>query len=288
MTEDRDRQLRRGRDYPLWPYLKWGHALRHANTLIHDYKLWRGSLGEETRAEYSDDRRVVTFYATLATSPPTHEWSLTFGDAIHNYRSALDALAWSMANLDDNRPDAQYEKYVYFPMKRTREAFEKEARTKLSSVPGFILERMARVQPYHVKPGEAVEDGIALVLHDLDIADKHKATIEAQAVAANLTSYSLSIRTSQDGDPFDPSAMSATWLAPERAVRDGDPILRCTFSSPIEEAVMDELPLRLMLRHGAKEYEIFELLQMIDTQVGQTFRVIETGKFTSETQPTGG
>lgn len=288
MTEDRDRQLRRGRDYPLWPSLKWGHALRHTNTLIHDYMLWRGSLGEETRAEYSDDRRVVTFYATLATSPPAHEWSLAFGDAIHNYRSALDALAWSMANLDDNHPEAQYEKYVYFPMKRTREAFDKEARTKLSSVPGFILERMARVQPYHAKPGEAVEDGIALVLHDLDIADKHKAAIEAQAVAADMTSYSLRIRALNPGVDFDHQATSYEWIAPNRGLRDGDPVVRWTFSAPVEEAAIEELPLRLIVRHGGKDHDVFELLQMIDTQVGQTFRVIETGRFTSESQPTGG
>lgn len=245
--------------------------------------LWRGSLGVETRAEYSEDRCVVTFYAVLTTAPPAYEWSLAFGDAIHNYRSALDALAWAMATLDGNAPSKQYEKQIYFPMKQTFEAFEKEARTKLSSVPRFILERMARVQPYHVKPGEAVEDGIALVLHDLDIADKHKAAIEAHAVALDKTSYSLMCRVMDPDGEFDLTASSAEWIAPTRALRDGDPVVRWTFPAPVEEVEIAELPLRLIVRHGGKDHDVFELLQMIDSQVGQTFRVIDTGKFTSET-----
>lgn len=281
MTENRN--LKAGRDYPLWPYLKWGHALRHANALVHDYNMWRGSLGVETRPEFSDDRRVVTFHAALATSPPAHEWSLAFGDAIHNYRSALDALAWAMANLDGKHPDPQHEKHIYFPMKRTLEAFEKEASTRLSSVPGFILERMARVQPYHVKAGVEVEDGVALILHDLDIADKHKAAIEAQAVAVDKMSYGIIYRpVDWDGWVETEENTSPEWIAPEGPIRDGDPIVRWTFPAPVEEAEIEELPLQLTVHHRNKSYDMFELLQMFDQHVAQTFAVIETGRFRSD------
>ncbi|MFB7250551.1 hypothetical protein [Microbacterium sp. NPDC056234] len=280
VTEDRN--LRAGRDYSLWPVLKWGHATRLASGFVQDYQLWRIGLGMETRAEYSNNRRVVTFYASLATSPPVHEWSLRFGDILHNYRSALDALAWAMVNLDDNSPQPQYEKQIYFPMKRTLEAFDKEARTKLSSAPRFILERMAMVQPFHVKPGEAVEDGIALILHDLDIEDKHKAALEAQAVAADMTSYSIRYRPADQEGWDDAGVMEPEWLAPDRPVENGDPIVRWTFPAPVEEAEVTELPLRLLVRHRGKALDVFELLQLIDWQVGQTFAVIETGRFRSE------
>lgn len=245
--------------------------------------MWRASLGAETRAEYSDDSRVVTFYAVLATSAPAHEWSLTFGDIIHNYRSALDALAWSMANLDGNGPDPQYEKQVYFPMKRTFEAFEKESRTKLSSVPDFILGRMERVQPYHVQPGQAVEDGIALILHDLDIADKHKAALETQAVVADKTTYGIAYRPlDRDGWVETAESTFPEWIAPDRAVRDGDPIVRWNFPAPVKEAEIQELPLRLTVHHGGKRHDAFELLGLIDQQVADTFAVIETGKLRSQ------
>lgn len=280
MTEDRE--LRAGRDYALWPVLKWGHAGRLGSALIQDYHLWRVSLGVETRAEFSDDRRVVTFYASLATSPPVHEWSLRFGDVLHNYRSALDALAWAMANLDNNAPEPQYRKQIYFPMKRTREAFDTEARTKLSSVPGFILDRMAMVQPYHVRPGQAVEDGIALILHDLDIADKHKAALAAEAFVADKTSYGIKYRPLDPEGAFSPEASFPDWIAPDRPIQDGDPIVKWSFPAPVEIAEIEELPLRLTVRHGESRYDVFELLQLIDQQVAETFAVVETGRSRSQ------
>lgn len=277
-----NRQLQAGRDYPLWPVLKWAHAGRLGTAFVQEYNLWRISLGSETRAEYSEDRTVVTFYASLATLPPVHDWSLKFGDILHNYRSALDALAWAMANLDGNSPDARYAKQVYFPMKTTLEAFEKEAQTKLSSVPGFILERMAMVQPYHVKPGESVEDGIALILHDLDIADKHKAALEAHAIAADMTSYAIAYRTMDMSAEFDHEAMTYDWIAPDRALQDGDPIVRWTFPAPVESAEIEQLPILLTVRHGGRNLDVFELLRMIDLQVTQTFSAVETGRLRTD------
>lgn len=278
-----ERELRVGREYSVWPYLKWGNADRLAHRLRSEYQMWRASLGLETRAEYSDDRRTVTFYANIATSAPTHEWSLAFGDIIHNYRSALDSLAWAMAHLDGRRPDERDAAHIYFPIKKTFAQFDSEARGRLKSVPGFVLTRMEQVQPYHVLPGQAVDDGIALILHDLDIEDKHKAALETRAVAADRTTYGI-VYKPLDRSTWVESAdsMVPEWLAPERAISNSDPIVRWTFRQPVEEAEIPDLPLRLVVERKGKKHDVFELLHLINQQIAETFAIIETGKARSQ------
>lgn len=268
-----ERELRAGRDYPIWPYLKWGHALRLHEKLRHDYQMWRASLASETRAEFSDDRHTVTFYAAIANEPPLYEWSLAFGDIMHNYRSALDALAWAMANLDDKRPHPRDERNIYFPITKSRAEFDKLAKSRLASVPDVVLSRMQSVQPYH---GGAPELAIGVLLHNLDIQDKHHSAVEARVIAADKTSYSTLLKFEDD---ISPSAMDfePEWVAPDRQIQDGDKIIVCRFGQPVHEAEITDLPLVLTVDQGGQRHDLFELLQMIEHQIGMTFRVIETG-----------
>ncbi|MEV5068714.1 hypothetical protein MRBLMI12_000265 [Microbacterium sp. LMI12-1-1.1] len=267
------RELRAGRDYPVWPYLKWGHAVRMHQRLANDYNLWRGSLAAETRAEYSADRRTVTFFATIANQPPTYEWSLSFGDIVHNYRSALDSLAWSMAHLDGKRPHPRHEKRIYFPLTRSRTEFDKLASTSLSSVPEDVLDRMQSVQPYH---GARVNDAIGLTLHDLDIQDKHRSAIEMRAVAADKTSYALKVSYETKADGVD-DGCEPEWIAPDRTIQDGDPVAVMRFSRPVRLAEIEELPLVLMVEDKGQRRDVWNLLALIDRQVGATFRRVERG-----------
>lgn len=277
-----ERELRVGREYSNWPYLKWGHAARMADRLTHDFRMWRATLGEETRSEYSEDRRVVTFYAALHSSPPVHEWSLSFGDIIHNYRSALDALTWAMAHLDGNKPSSNVAHKIYFPMKKTPESFWAAANSTLKSVPRDIIALMEMVQPYHVLPGQRIEDGIALVLNQLDINDKHKAALDVRTIAADRTHYAISYRFQDRDAHVTPEKSYPEWLADGRPLSDGDPVVRWTFEHPVEHATISDLPLRLTTFKNSTGSDVFELIRLIDQQVAETFAVVETGKFRAE------
>lgn len=279
---DSGRELRAGREYSNWPFLKWSHAARSANALRQNWKLWYASLGPQTRPEYSDDRRTVTFHASLASSPPVHEWSLAFGDIVHNYRSALDALVWAMAHLDGNTPSRSVADKIYFPMKKNAESFWATANSTLKSVPRDIIERLEKVQPYHLLPGQRVEDGIALVLNRLDIADKHKAALDIRTIAADRTFYAMTYGLLNKNDVESRGASNAEWLAEEIALRDGDPVVRWTFEHPVEFAEIPDLPLRLTTFSDSGGSDVFELLHLIDEQVAQTFAVVETGHFRSD------
>lgn len=277
-----ERELQAGTDYPIWPYLKWGHAVRMADRLTHDFRMWRATLGAETRPEYSEDRRVVTFHAALNSSPPVHEWSLAFGDIVHNYRTALDALAWAMAHLDGNTPDPNVAHRIYFPMKKSEEAFRKTANTTLESVPRDIIGRMEMVQPYHVLPGQRIEDGIALILNQLDIDDKHKAALDVRTIAADRTHYAMSYRFQDRNATVTPEESHPEWLADDRPLSDGDPVVRWTFEHPVNYANISDLPLRLTTFNSSAGSDVFELISLIEQQVAETFAVVETGKFRAE------
>lgn len=268
------RELRAGRDYPVWPFLKWGHAVRIHQRFVADYNLWRGSLASETRTEYSPDRRTATFYATIAHEPPLYDWSLVFGDAIHNYRSALDALAWSMAHLDGNAPDPRHEKRIYFPLTRSEEEFADLANTSLSSVPAFALRRIRSVQPFH---GRSTEDAIGLLLHALDIQDKHRSAIEMRAVAADQTHYVLKVSYEEPTDTDDATFVAPQWVAPKRTVRDGDVVAVAEFNRPVRFAEIEDLPLVLLVEHSGQRFDALSSLELIDQQVGATFRRVERG-----------
>lgn len=277
------RELRGGRDFGLLPFLKWGHAGRLHERLLHDVQMWRASLGAQSRATYSDDHRVVTFHASIATMPPTYEWSLTFGDAVHNYRSALDALAWEMANLDDNEPDPRDARHLYFPIKRTRAEFDEQARTRLKSVPKFVLDRMEQLQPHHTEP---IEDGIGLIMSDLDNQDKHRSAIEMRAIAADRTHYGIIYRPRDrslwpDGD----DGAEPEWIAPDRVITDGDPILRWTFPHAVDDAEISDLPMRITIERNGKRHDALELLHLIDLQVAETFAMVETDQCRAQWHP---
>lgn len=281
-----ERELKAGRDYGLWPFLKWGHAHRNHQRLLDDFRMWRASLGEESRANYSDDHRVVTFNAKVATAAPTYEWSLAFGDTVHNYRSALDALAWEMAHLDGAAPDPKDARQIYFPAMRTREAFDRVAAAQLRTVPSFVIERMRRIQPYHHAPNQQIDDGIGLVLNLLDNQDKHRSALEMRAVAADNTHYRMSYRPRVPADwPDGDDGAVSEWIAPDRPIADDDPILRWTFPEPVDDAQIGELPMQLMVEMDSRRDDAFELLALIDRQVAQTFAVVETGLLREQWSP---
>lgn len=93
-----------GEDIANTPMLKLVRANRQAGTLWQEFNAWLTSVSPQTRAEFSDGGRQVLLRASLPSEPPTDEWALQYADAIHNFRAALDGLAWEVAHLDGAKP----------------------------------------------------------------------------------------------------------------------------------------------------------------------------------------
>jgi hypothetical protein len=276
MTTTTPRQLVPGEHYSNWPHLKWSRARQLSSELNSRIEIWYRNVPLGLDPRIAEDGMSVTFCTRLPHSPPIFEWSLLLADILHNYRSALDALAWEMAHLDGRKPRPENERNVYFPIAITRESWVKKARGPLESVPEDILERMHSVQPYAEKP---VEDGIFVHLHELDISDKHKGLIRAQVVLRDVNQVPFGI-VLQDGVPLIDHLPDDfwTWLASDEPVTDGGAVFKVRTDVPIVSASCNiRLPVSIAVKNRGKQHDVMKLLVMIDKQIALTFEIIETG-----------
>lgn len=268
---DAIRQLEPGRDFSPRPLQKLIRARILTEELLVDLNDYRQSLGTETVSKYSEDRREVTFYSRIRHEPPLDRWALTFGDIVHNYRAALDGLAWELAKLDGGVPAEPHR--LYFPIFQEQSKWERASTTTLSSIPPDILDRLERVQPYHADP---VELGIGVTLHRLDIEDKHRSDLRLELRPMDKVSYAM--RCKYVGPvPVTELGDQAEWLAPAITIADNMPIVRVRSRLQFEEAGIDKLPLVLRIIDEGRDEPALEILRLADRQVAATFEIACTG-----------
>ena len=141
-----------------------------------DRGIWQMKLGIESRI-----------------SPPP-EIALVLGDAVHNFRCALDHLTWDLIGLDGGTQD----RYTAFPTGDTRTNFEARAK-------GMITPRKDTKQFFVDLAVYPSGDGeIFYGLNLLDNADKHcviTPTVEA-TVFENIMLINMATRERSLADPF--------------------------------------------------------------------------------------
>jgi hypothetical protein len=150
------------------PDLKLRRAELHADALriaILEYRQ-SGSF----YVEQKENAKLRTLDLTLRVNapPPLEEWSLIFGDCIHNLRSALDHLAWQL----DPKPDRETEFPIFLePPHR----WPPSCVARMKSGAQTIIDG---VQP-HWETMHSREPQIhpLAAIHGLDIDDKHKIVI---------------------------------------------------------------------------------------------------------------
>lgn len=114
----------------------------------------------------SDDRHVIEVFGDIPDAP-AGDWSMRFGDAVHDMRSALDYLAQAFCRVEGEEPKRP--RQIYFPVASKESDWANKANA-LATAPESLLERVERVQPFR-NPGPK---GRALeLLHTLDIREKH-------------------------------------------------------------------------------------------------------------------
>lgn len=138
---------------------------------------------EQPVAHIADDRLSWEVRLSLPEPAPLESLSLTFGDAIHSLRSALDHLVWSYASLDQLDDEAR--RQLAFPVCRTEERWNQKHRRWLRSVPADVVGRIEDCQPYNRPEHERAADAL-LGLSELDNQDKHRLLVESQASLAGM------------------------------------------------------------------------------------------------------
>ncbi|MFJ6251778.1 MULTISPECIES: hypothetical protein [unclassified Streptomyces] len=136
--------------FSTWPQMKIARASQHLADLRARITLWATSAPYTVEPRISDDRTTVSFLVKVVVPPPTDEWSLYLGDALHALRSALDACVWELAHLDGQEPSKP--RMIGFPDSRTEATWNKARWDKLQTVPDLYAERIKQVQPFSTHP----------------------------------------------------------------------------------------------------------------------------------------
>jgi hypothetical protein len=135
--------------------LRW--AKGHTQKLTSDIDKWLADYGNNPigiAKTYDPQVRCFSFRfaGTLAVSP---DWSLIVGDALHNFRSALDYLAWQLVDVGTEPKPVSSKLRIYFPIivrwKETqtpRQAFDALSSRYLPGVDPTFVGIIERYQPY--------------------------------------------------------------------------------------------------------------------------------------------
>lgn len=168
-------------------WLKWTWANASADQFKHYVALWRDDTNRDRTIDLEKNynakcHRIDVSVAKVESLPI--EWGLVLGDIVHNYRSALDCIAWALVELGSRPPyilTEEEQRRVYFPTCSTKREFDKTRRRRLPGVGKTEVEIVRAYQPY--KAGRWLRDTHPFaVLRELSNSDKHRAVQPVLAV----------------------------------------------------------------------------------------------------------
>jgi hypothetical protein len=173
-----------GVNFTTWPDLKWSRGNSHVAALQSKFEVWHASAPVSVDSVLRDDRQAIDLVARVPRGIPKHEWSLDLGDALHNLRSAFDAIAWGMAHFNDAKPTRP--KRVTFPICDDEKQWNEAVKAWVGEIHPEFQERLRIMQPFTYAPDGGVT--VLSTLHDLDIQDKYRdiLTVTADLHGINL------------------------------------------------------------------------------------------------------
>jgi hypothetical protein len=177
-------QLWGGINFSTWADLKWSRANTHIAAMQSKFGEWHASAPVSVEAVLREDRQGIDLVARVPRGIPKHEWSLDLGDALHNFRSAFDAVAWGMAHFEDSAPARP--KSVTFPICEDEKRWKESVKAWIGDIRPEFQERIRIMQPFTYAAGGVT---VLSMLHELDIQDKHRdiLTVSADLQAVNLS-----------------------------------------------------------------------------------------------------
>lgn len=268
---DQDTEWRPGHELSFWPDLKLARAHQHIADLQSRVMVWSKSTTAKTKKIISDDQLTLDVVLDMPTRPPTVEMSLSLGDALHNARASLDALTWDLAHQDGAEPERPTR--IQFPICRDAENQWPAVERDLATVPPEALARIRSVQPFLVDDPQSSALGY---LHDLDIRDKHRASLEC---VFQVREFSLNEAVISFVNPAEiPDPPFSLEFVHDGVLNDGDVILRLTSSARMKAAkVPAAMSWHTVITLDGKRLELASILKAIMQSVEWTHEVVRYG-----------
>lgn len=174
-----------------WSRLKLTRSWWLFSELLGRVEVWNTSGDFAADVRIFEDGSALEFLTPAGFRPPIADWALLVGDAVHNARSALDALVWDLAHSEGATPGTPHR--VMFPVTKSEREWKNTVRA-LETVPEGPLERMRLAQPWAIKPAEPNQSWLS-ILSRLDNDDKHRGRVVAlpmqESIGLDMNGLSL-------------------------------------------------------------------------------------------------
>lgn len=256
--------LQGGINFSTWPDLKWSRANAHYATLQSRFAEWEASAPSSVEGILRDDRKAIDLFVRTKRGVPTHEWALTIGDALHNLRSALDAVAWGMAHYNEATPKRP--RSITFPICTEESKWRDALKAWISDIEPEFQERLLAVQPFSFAPGAAVTP--IQVLHELDVQDKHRDFVTVKS-DVNQVRFDIHYEYEEHVDE-DPRVE----LRDAASFADGDQLGTIHTGAPIKPFMKLEIrpTSKVLIHHNGVQHEMTTLLPLL---FGETRRCLD-------------
>lgn len=134
-------------------------------------------------------RRLVYYVTKVQPTPSTIP--AIAGDAIQNIRSALDHLAYQLFLVGTNG-EKGVGRRIYFPIDGSAENFKKNLSRRTEGIRQEAINAICTLEPY--KEGKG---GKLLVLHELNIIDKHRSLLTVGSAYRSFNIGAIATRLAQ-------------------------------------------------------------------------------------------
>jgi len=138
-------------------------AKEHIRNLDREKTIFLASDAYKVTPEFYVEKNVTAYFLDKCLVMPENI-SLLIGDAVHNLRTALDYLAYSLIPVIPGEDRT----HIYFPICESAKKYETQSGGKTKGMPDPLKKRIDAFKPY------AGGDDRLWGLHRLDIADKHR------------------------------------------------------------------------------------------------------------------
>lgn len=172
-----------------------------------------------TQPSISSDRRSWELRLNVPNPPPLGEWALILSDSVHQLRSALDNLVFSVLTPLGGNP--KNPRLIKFPIASTLKEWN-AIEPYLEHLPAEYLERIKSWQPF-AADGRSVEQNGLIWLQRLSNPDKHELQAKPLINTSELNhSFSLEFETVEEAAKSVPPDINV--LAPD--FQDGAVLMR--------------------------------------------------------------
>jgi hypothetical protein len=188
---------------------KIGRAEEQQRALDSDFLVWLNEAMIEEKAitffrQRDPDSGYFHFVVETLPDTPRFRWGLMLGEIVHSLRSALDALAYALADLDSpGRGDDHVTQFPIYLLGTKRFWKDDLIRRQIQHIALPHRQMIERVQPYQTS--KPARDNALALLQRLSNTDKHR--------GIHVTLLAFDPRSFLDPDFLDLTNASATHTA---------------------------------------------------------------------------